>query len=282
MIETRRMREGAVLFASWALWALWALVLGPELLRAQERPPEAGREAAAHLRATLLATPVGSQLTIALRSVETVEASLADVGDDSFGVWVAADEEAQRRLGLTGARIKRRILYDEVESIRGAADVAVPPERTADRLAYRMRFGDTVYVRTANGATVKGKVDDFDGDILRIDDRTLSLSGAEGDRIERIDLRVEDSLKNGVLLGAGIGASLVLVCLTEDCGGGGSAAVGATLYAGIGAGLGALFDILLNDRELIYVAPVSPSGPKLLAAPILSRDRKGILISISF
>ncbi len=275
MTETGRMRESAVLLA------FLTLVLGPELLRAQEQPPQADREAAAHLRATVLETPVGRELTIALRSGVTFEASLADVGDDSFGVWVTPDEETKRRLGISGARIKKRILYEEVESIQGGEDVA-NVATTAERLAYRMRFGDTVYVRRANGATVKGRVTDFDGDVLHIDDRTLSLSGSEGDKIERIDLRVEDSLKNGVLIGAGIGASLVtLACLSDECGGGGYVVVGAVLYAGIGAGLGALFDILLNDRELIYVAPDSRSGLKLLAAPILSQDRKGILISIS-
>jgi len=276
MIETGRMRESAVLLA------FLTLVLGPELLRAQEQPPQAGREAAAHLRATLLGTPVGRELTIALRSGETLEASLAEVGDESFRVWVTPDEETKRRLGISGARIKKRILYEEVESIQGGEDVT-SVATTADRLAYRMRFGDTVYVQSANGATVKGKVPDFDGDVLHVDKKTLSLSGVEGDKIERIDLRVEDSLRNGVLIGAGIGASLVvLACAADDCGGGGYAAVGATLYAGIGAGLGALFDVLLNDRELIYVAPDSPSGPRLLAAPILSPDRKGILVSISF
>lgn len=277
MVETGGMREGAVLLL------LWTLVLGPEHLRAQERPPEVSREGAEHLRATLLGTPVGRELTIALRSGETVEAPLADVGDDSFGVWVTPDEETQRRLGVTGARIKRRILYKEVESIQGGEEVA-NVATTADRLAYRMRFADTVYVRSANGATVKGRVVDFDGDVLHIDHRTLSLSGAEGDKIERIDLRVEDSLKNGVLIGAGIGAAalVTLACLSDDCGGDGYVVVGAAFYAGIGAGLGALFDILLNDRELIYVAPDSPSGPRLLAAPILSQDRKGILVSISF
>jgi hypothetical protein len=110
------MREAAVLLA------LWAFLLGPEALGSQE-PARPGREGTEHLRAILRATSVGRPLTIALWNGETFEASLADVGDDSFGVWVTPDEETRRRLGLSGARMKRTILYEEVESVRGAADI---------------------------------------------------------------------------------------------------------------------------------------------------------------
>jgi len=54
------------------------------------------------------------------------------------------------------------------------------------------------------------------------------------------------------------------------------------VYAGAGAGLGALFDALVNPRQLIYVAPTSSTGPRLHVAPILTRDRKGLSVAVSF
>lgn len=239
---------------------------------------DSGRDHAESLRASLLGTPLGRELTIRFRDGGILEATLAEVGDESFKVWAALDEEARKKLPPGASRIKREIRYEEVESVLGAADVP----RLSERLAYRVRLGDTVYVRTADGSRIEGKVDAFDGEVLRVDERTMSLSGSEGEKVDRIELRVDDSLKNGALIGAGIGASLVvLACVTEEgCETGAAIAVGA-FYAGAGAGLGALFDALKHERQLIYVAPVS-SGPRVGFAPFLGRDRMAFNIVVSF
>ncbi len=256
-----------------------AFALGSAIVGAQEPLPDVGSEAEENLRATLLGTTIGRPLTIALRSGETVEGELAEVGGDSFEVWVTPDEETRSRLGLTGGRVKRTIRFEEVENIPGVAIVA----RSADRLAYRMGLGDTVYVLTAAGDTFKGTVDDFDGDVLRLGGRTMSLSGAQGETIDQIDLRVDDSLKNGVLIGAGIGVSLAaLACISLGGCGADEGAVIAAFYAGAGSGLGALFDALSHRRQLIYVAPPSTPAPRVRLLPVLTRDRKGLLISVGF
>jgi hypothetical protein len=110
------------------------------------------------------------------------------------------------------------------------------------------------------------------------------LSGARGDKIERIDLRVEDSLKNGVLIGAGIGASVgLLACYSVDEGCGARVGAEAILwYGGAGAGLGALFDALFHDRRPIYVAPGSATESKIQLGLIVTRERKGLFVSWSF
>ncbi len=271
------------------------LVLEFQLSAAQQTRAEGG-EAAERLRATLLATSLGRPLTVALHSGETLEGTLADVADDSFALWVTADGETRRRLGLVGARIKRSIHYEEVERIQGAGDklgesAQLIPANSAEGLAYRMRVGDTMYVRTEKGEDISGRLDDFDGEILRLDDRTLSLSGASGDKVERIDLKVDDSLKNGILIGTAIGAGLgtlgaVGCSLSDspedlDCGSGTVIAVVA-FYSAVGAAFGALFDGLTHRRLPVYVAPAVSSEPQLRIGPILSRDRRGLFVSWSF
>jgi hypothetical protein len=150
--------------------------------------------------------------------------------------------------------------------------------RSAKGLAYRMRFGDTISLRTPTGGTITGRVEDFDGDELRIDGRTFSLSGGD---VRQIDLRLDDPVGNGALIGAGIGTGLVLatcVAVGADCAE--FILVLGGLYAGAGAGLGTLFDALHRGREVVYVAPSAASERKLTVVPLFTRDKKGVLVSL--
>jgi small nuclear ribonucleoprotein (snRNP)-like protein len=266
-----------------AVLILWILALEPTVLTAQERPPAppANSRSSERIRASLLVTPSGSEIAIDLRNGTSLKGTLVRSDDRSFDVWVVADEKTSRILKVPRARIEKKILYEDVVSVRGAADVSNLP----DSLAYRMRLRDTVYVRTASGASLHGRVDDFDGDVLRLNHETLSISGTHGEKIERLDLRIDDSLRDGVLIGTGISTSLwVLACVSAPEGecGGGFAVTGTIFYAGVGAGLGALFDSLKKRRELIYLAPSSPTSRRLDVVPVWTRNRRAVLLSLSF
>jgi hypothetical protein len=101
--------------------------------------------------------------------------------------------------------------------------------------------------------------------------------------VRRIEAKVDDSLGNGGLIGAGIGTAAVLL----TC-----AAVGGDcdefflilgpMYAGAGAGFGVLVDALHQGRQLVYVAPATPSEKKLTLSPFFARDRHGVVVSITF
>ena len=155
--------------------------------------------------------------------------------------------------------------------------------RSAEGLAYRMRFGDTISLRTPTGGTITGRVEDFDGDELRVDGKTFSLSRGE---VRQIDVRVDDPVSNGALIGAGIGTGVVLATCVAVSGDGNSCAEFALflggLYAGAGAGLGTLVDALHRGREVVYVAPSAASERKLTVVPLFTRDKKGVLVSLGF
>ncbi len=147
-------------------------------------------------------------------------------------------------------------------------------------LAFRLRFGDTLWIQTASGGNLRGRLEDFDGDRLRIDGRTFSLSQGE---LRRIEAKVDDSLGNGGLIGAGIGtAGVLLTCaaLGGDCKE--FLLFLGPVYAGAGAGFGVLVDALHQGRQLVYAAPGTASEKKLTVSPFFTRDQQGVLVSIAF
>jgi hypothetical protein len=140
-----------------------------------------------------------------------------------------------------------------------------------------MRIGDDVRILTRGGETVSGEVEDFDGDFLRLDGGK-SFRLREG-HLQRIDLRVDDSLANGALIGAGIGAGWTALACTQGCEAG-LAVVGGLILAGGGAGLGALVDALVRGHKVIYSGP--ESGTRWSLMPMVDRDKKGLLFSVRF
>lgn len=160
------------------------------------------------------------------------------------------------------------------------AEGASGGQESAVKLDHPLQFGETLYLETASGGRVRGKLQDFDGDRIRVDGLSFSLSQGE---VRRIEAKVDDSVGNGGLIGAGIGAgSAIALCalMGGDCKE--FLLFLGPVYAGAGAGFGVLVDSLHHGRRLVYVAP--PSGPerKLTLSPIWTRDRLGIAVSFSF
>jgi small nuclear ribonucleoprotein (snRNP)-like protein len=219
----------------------------------------------ARLRALLEATPPGTEVEATLRSGERVRGPLAEVGADAFSLWVEADPETRRRHGSEVQSVKRSIRYEDVNDVAGV-DTGVAT--TLEALAFRLRVGDEVQVRTTSGEIVKGKIEDLDREAMRLRGRSLGIAS----EVERIDVRESDSVRNGALIGFGIGAGIVaLACATPESGCTAPlVAVGITFYGGAGAGLGALFDSMKKSTRTVYVAP------------LVSGDRKGMLVSIRF
>lgn len=178
----------------------------------------------------------------------------------------------------------RRILIIAVIAVlpSGPAWAQDPPPRW---MGLKTAELSTVYVLDDAGSETPGKLLRIDPDAL-----VILVGGAE----RRFDLahvvqvrRRGDSLKNGALIGAGVGAALGLSvgfmqdCVDQQgnitrCGGGtrlGAAAFAGGIYAAIGAGI----DALIQGRTTIYEAPSrSPSvdvvgvpGKRLAAAVTL-------------
>lgn len=251
------------------------LVLAPANLSAQTTAGPA--DAAIRFRARIVATPIGAELEVTLEGGEKVEGELDEVEAESFGVWVEVEEATRKQLNLTSGRLKKWIRYDQVVEIRGAAaEVAL----SGEELAFRMRIGDSVRIHTREGDEVRGPVESFDGDLLRVDTRSFHLS--QGD-VQRIERKVQDSLVNGALIGLGVGVGwTALACSSSGECDASAATVVAIILGGGCAGLGALFDALRTGTEVVYVGPARSDRTRFGVAPLLTSDKKGLLVSLQF
>ena len=69
--------------------------------------------------------------------------------------------------------------------------------------------------------------------------------------------------------------AIASVATSEEAG---IVAVAALLYAGIGAGIGAEIDALIEGRRVVYAGSTS-RRTTLNVSPILGRERKGVIVS---
>jgi len=105
--------------------------------------------------------------------------------------------------------------------------------------------------------------------------------------VATITVRRADSLRNGALIGLGIGGGLVLVgCLASaESGDAGWCVLGAAVYGGIGAGIGVGIDALIPGKKILaYRAPGAAglSHARLSVAPVVTPRAKGVAVSFAF
>jgi hypothetical protein len=134
------------------------------------------------------------------------------------------------------------------------------PVSAFDELAVRIRAGDTVYIVDAWNGETKGRIATLSDAAL-----TLTVDGARrefaAEAIRRIDRQRRDSVRNGVLLGAGAGAALGFATGRSadspacprpgiECGQGAMiGTVGGALWGAVG---GWIVDLLIRKREIVY------------------------------
>jgi hypothetical protein len=150
------------------------------------------------------------------------------------------------------------------------------PARRLSELRFLVRRGDAVFITSASGDELKASVVGVDVDrdafLVDVDEVRLELP-ASG--IREIHLEVRDPLRNGVLIGAGIGlaATLLLVAISDDDTAG-QEFLGFSLFTvPIGAGLGAAIDATHKGRELIY-RPTNGGGLPFIEPLAGSRTRR--------
>ena len=160
----------------------------------------------------------------------------------------------------------------------------------SEKIQARVKDGQKVSITDDQGLEVEGRIS-----ALTADGLTMLVNGKTAvvpyDRIVRID-RPNDSLANGALIGLGVGAGLGLAaiateekrqCFPEDiyCG---ETATGVyvavpLLFAGLGTAVGVGIDALIHRNREIYRRG---GGPIATVAPILGRDVRGAVISVTW
>jgi hypothetical protein len=135
----------------------------------------------------------------------------------------------------------------------------------------------TVYVTEASGKETKGRIVNWTGSTIVLQTGTTTRSFAEGEAI-RVDLK-GDSLKNGALIGAGVGAVMGgLGSSFGDCEGCGGVRVTIVLvsiafYSAIGTAL----DALIPGRTPLWRAGSSARSGNGLAINVSPQRRSAFV-----
>lgn len=160
----------------------------------------------------------------------------------------------------------------------GAQGVAT----TFAELHGRVILGETVKVTNREGQSTRGT-------LLRLTASDLTVTTRGGERtitgidIAQVKARRADGLLNGALIGAAAAAipmGILAYQLDEDCA---NCAAGIALWAGIGAAAGMGIDALIKG-DITVMKLASGPGPTrgFSVAPIVARDRRGVMCALRF
>ena len=155
-----------------------------------------------------------------------------------------------------------------------------PPAAFQD-LALLVNPGDGIAVTDDTGRELQGDLVDISPSAL-----SVRVAGTRYDLQESkytvTRQRRQDSLKNGALLGflAGAGSTAVLLAASGEYFYSVQWAMFPVIMGGAGAGIGILVDSMITESKLIFSK--KRSVRRVSVAPLLSRDRKGVAISLGF
>ena len=166
-------------------------------------------------------------------------------------------------------RQTRRALFCALALIFVTGCAARTPARSFSDLEQRLKHGATVYVIDRTGTETKGKVVDVSPSVL-----TLAVDGVQR-RMEQGAVRqvqsYGDSLWNGVLIGAAVGAASALMadpkyepCPDKPQMRCANLQVGQRILAiGVMGGVGAGVDALIRSRHHLYLAADQSAGLRI-------------------
>jgi hypothetical protein len=156
-----------------------------------------------------------------------------------------------------------------------------------EQLQLLVKPGDNVYVTDSKGVVTKGKITGLTPSILSLKEKSGTRDWSEAD-VSRIMQYRHDSLKNGTLIGTGImfGLSAISVATCgsdEACDLSTGEKVGVVLInTGLGAAIGAGIDALIHQKQTVYIGRPRAALNLSSVRPILTKDRKGVVLSMSF
>ena len=174
-----------------------------------------------------------------------------------------------------------------------ATTAAVSAQEAAasfDALAGRIHVGERIWVTDATGREVRGELERIssDGLVLKADGPE-TFAAAD---VRRVRARDRDSLKNGTLIGLGIGGAMgtawCIGAIADDSGDIDArveCAEGFTVFPALGALIGLAVDALIPGKlRVVYQAslPRQASRAGLMVVPLFSSRVKGLAVSFVF
>lgn len=163
---------------------------------------------------------------------------------------------------------------------------AQQPARSFEQLQVIVAPGQTLTVTDAAGREVTGRLAELTSAALTLDvDGGVRTWGVED--VRRVRQRHGDSLLNGTLIGAGVGAGLIgtaiaVECSRDDTTCDGFAALAFVIYTAAGAGFGALVDAAIRGRRVVFDAPPSTPSPSVVLAPVVSPHGAALHVLVRF
>jgi hypothetical protein len=134
-----------------------------------------------------------------------------------------------------------------------------------------------------SGRETKGAILD-----LSVSSMVIRVSNAPqkypADTVKTIRWQQPDSLKNGALIGLGVGVGFALV-MSAGCGSDYAACALGTglIFGGIGTAIGVGVDALTPGKNvLVYSAASQSPAARVSIAPILTPKRQGVMVRVSF
>jgi hypothetical protein len=167
---------------------------------------------------------------------------------------------------------------------------AQAPVSSFSELATRIRVGQQLWVTDSTGRDVRGRLE-------RLSTQELVLNGAGRETfaaadVRRVRARDRDSLKNGTLIGLGVGGVLgtawCIGAIADDSGDLDArveCAEGFTVFPGLGALIGLAIDAVTPGRmRTIYQGPPSGAAGRaaLTVVPLASARTKGLAVTFAF
>jgi hypothetical protein len=154
-----------------------------------------------------------------------------------------------------------------------------------DELRSIVRPGATVTVTDDMGREFRGEILELSSASISLmaDDRVQKLTEDEVQSITRArhaDLGA--GAKWGAAAGAGFGVGVLALSVHDRCDGQCQAYMIASglLCGALGTGIGVAVAASITRPQLIYAKPGAPV--KVAVAPLVSRDRQGVLVSLRF
>lgn len=163
--------------------------------------------------------------------------------------------------------------------------VAAQEARSFEQLQLLLKPGDKIFITDAMGNVTKGKVAGLSKSALSLTTKGSTKDWAQSDVLKIRQWR-QDSLKNGALIGTGVGFSIGLATVIAFCGEwtdcGGDAVAAVAIYTGLGTGIGVGIDALIPAKQTIYVGGAQTSASRLKVRPLVGKSRKGVAVALSF